>query len=263
MPRLSVDIDLQYIYIDDRKTAFTNINNAIHRIVNNLNYVQIDAEIQKGANDICKIICSNEITSIKIEPNYVIRGCITPPEFMQNSLKVQETYGFATINVLSFGELFGGKICAALDRQHPRDLFDVKYLLNHEGVISNVKNGFLVYLLSHNHPPHEILKPNIQDRELIFAKEFVGMCEENFHYEDHLEVLQILINKINEAFTERDKEFLISFFSCTPKWELINIKKTNELPAIKWKMQNLKLLKTNNKQKFIHQLSGLDRIFSM
>ena len=31
-------------------------------------------------------------------------------------------------------QLYGGKICAALDRQHPRDLFDVKKLLEDNGV---------------------------------------------------------------------------------------------------------------------------------
>lgn len=35
---------------------------------------------------------------------------------------------FVEVDMMTLGQLFGGKICAALDRQHPRDLFDVKYL---------------------------------------------------------------------------------------------------------------------------------------
>jgi predicted nucleotidyltransferase component of viral defense system len=259
MPRLSVDIDLQYIRFDDRKTAFSNINNALDEIANSLNRAGINSIIRKDNGNIRKMICSNAVASIKIEPNYVIRGCIAPPSKMQNSRKVQEMYGFASIKVLSFGELYGGKICAALDRQHPRDLFDLKYLLNTEGITQEVKNGFIVSLLSHNRPPHEILRPNIQDQEAIFMKEFAGMTEENFLYEDHLIVINSLIYEINSMFLDGEKEFLVSFFSGVPKWNLIHIDQLSELPAIKWKMKNLELLKARSKEKFELQVESLHK----
>jgi predicted nucleotidyltransferase component of viral defense system len=262
MPRLSVDIDLQYINFDDRETAFANINDALARIVNSLRITGINAIIRKDADNICKIICSNDIASIKIEPNYVIRGCITTPQLMQNVPQVQELYGFAAIKILSFGELYGGKICAALDRQHPRDLFDVRCLLNNEGITHDVKNGFIVSLLSHNRPPHEILKPNIQNQEMVFIKEFSGMTDSSFSYEDHLDTLNRLISQINAVLSDRDKEFLVSFFSANPSWNLINIDKLNELPAIKWKMKNLELLREKDKKKYDAQIDSLqNKIF--
>ena len=39
---------------------------------------------------------------------------------------VEEAFGFAETSVVSFEDLFAGKLVAALDRQHPRDLFDVR-----------------------------------------------------------------------------------------------------------------------------------------
>jgi predicted nucleotidyltransferase component of viral defense system len=257
MPRLSVDIDLQYINFDDRETAFANINNALVRIVNSLKVAGINAIIRKDTDNICKIICSDDIASVKIEPNYVIRGCIATPQLMQNVSQIQELYGFAAIKILSFGELYGGKICAALDRQHPRDLFDVGYLLNNEGITHDVKNGFIVSLLSHNRPPHEILKPNIQNQEMVFIREFSGMTKDSFFYKDHLNTMNCLINRLNAAFSDRDKEFLIGFFSANPSWNLIDIDKLNELPAIKWKMKNLELLREKDKKKYDAQIDSL------
>ncbi|MDR1907523.1 MAG: nucleotidyl transferase AbiEii/AbiGii toxin family protein [Holosporales bacterium] len=262
MPRLSVDIDLQYIYVDDRQSAFANINGALERIVTALQKIGFIATLRQDSKGLCKIICSDKFATVKVEPNYVIRGCIIPPSVMQNSLKVQETYGFASIQVLSFGELFGGKICAALDRQHPRDLFDIQYLLNNEKVTQDVKLGFIVSLLSHNRPPHEILMPNIQQQYVVFAKEFAGMTEEKFSYEDHVDILQRLIDEVNAAFTDRDKTFLISFFDADPKWNLVEANDLQKLPAIKWKIKNLKLLKENNSQKFAMQLENLCNVLA-
>lgn len=260
MPRLSVDIDLQYIHFDGRESAFANINNALRAIADSLNHIKIQTSIRQGEEDICKMVCFNEFASIKIEPNYVIRGCIAPPKLMQTTLKVQESYGFAAISVLSFGELYGGKICAALDRQHPRDLFDIKYLLENEGITTEVKNGFIVSLLSHNRPPHEILKPNVQSQEAIFSKEFTGMTKEKFSYKDHLSVIHQLIDEVTSVFSKTDKDFLISFFNAKPYWNLIEIEKLNELPAIKWKLKNLESLKNKNIEKFDSQLKFLENM---
>ncbi|MDR2780998.1 MAG: nucleotidyl transferase AbiEii/AbiGii toxin family protein [Holosporaceae bacterium] len=263
MPRLSVDIDLQYINIDAREIAFTNINEALDRISASLKRTGIESIIREDAGGCRKVLCSNAVASVKIEPNYVIRGCVKQPSLMQNNAKVQEIYGFAAMKILSFGELYGGKICAALDRQHPRDLFDIRHLLKNEGITPDVKQGFIVALLSHNRPPHEILQPNIQNQEAVFAMEFSGMTEENFSYSDHQKTLHQLINELNAAFLDADKEFLISFFECSPQWNLINIDKLNELPAVKWKMRNLELLKKNNIEKFKLQIRNLQNIFSI
>lgn len=134
LPRLSVDIDLTYLGFEGRDEAFKNINDGLARIVIRLEKAGIKATILKNKENIGKIICSTPSANIKIEPNYTLRGYAYPPEKMRINTKVESKYGFATIKVISTAELYGGKICAALDRQHPRDLFDIKYLLAHEGI---------------------------------------------------------------------------------------------------------------------------------
>ena len=50
-------------------------------------------------------------------------------------------FGFAEMQVVSFADLYAGKIVAAFDRQHPRDLFDVRDLLANEGVSDELRRA--------------------------------------------------------------------------------------------------------------------------
>ena len=155
MPRLSVDIDLTYIPFDDRETALKNISDGLERIKSdlekNISGIRISAASREGQD--VKINCQIPGAQIKIEVNTTTRGIINPPQLLRLNQKVEETFErFAAIKVVSTAELFGGKICAAMDRQHPRDLFDVKLLLENEGITDDIKNGFLVALISHMRP---------------------------------------------------------------------------------------------------------------
>lgn len=208
-----------------------------------------------------KIVCSIQNARIKIEPNYTIRGYAFEPQKMRTNPKVEEKFGFSNIKVISRAELYGGKICAALDRQHPRDLFDVRYLLNNEGITEEIKDGFIVALLSHNRPPYELLQPNIQNQEDTFIKEFVGMSNESFTYQDHLETLKELIIKLNYALNENDKNFMLGFFNNEPNWNKMNIPNLSKLPAIQWKLLNLEKLKSSDNEKFSEQLKKLQEVF--
>jgi len=64
-------------------------------------------------------------------PNLVLRGPVYPPEIRQLSKKVQHLFELSLQSrTLSPHNSYAGKICAALDRQHPRDLFDVERIEN-------------------------------------------------------------------------------------------------------------------------------------
>ena len=97
------------------------------------------------------------------------------PHRRRVSTAVEDAFGFAETVVVSFEDLYGSKIVAALDRQHPRDLFDIKQLYENEGLTDDLFRVFLVYLASSSRPPHELLNPNLRDLETVFTKEFDGM----------------------------------------------------------------------------------------
>lgn len=143
--------------------------------------------------------------------------------------------------------MYGGKICAALDRQHPRDLFDVKYLLQNEGFTNDIKKGFVLCLLSSNRPLNEMLQPNLIDQQETMVNQFEGMSSESFTYEDFEASRAQLIETIHRNLTAKDKEFLLSFNNLTPDWSIYDFER---FPAVQWKLQNLKMLKTKNLEKF-------------
>jgi hypothetical protein len=175
------------------------------------------------------------------------------------SKSVEDQFFPVDMRLMSKAEVYGGKICAALDRQHPRDLFDIKYLLEQENEISkDIINGFVAMLLSNNRPLHELISPNIQDHERTLETEFIGMSDIEFTYEQHLQTLHKLIEIIKQELKNNYKTFLLNFVSL--KGDLPDDFK--RLPAIQWKLQNLVKLRGSNPQKFEEQYVELCKIFS-
>lgn len=258
LPRLSVDIDLTYIGFEPRTEACENINAALERIVKDLSKYSV---VLQGTGTEKKIICSNSNATIKIEPNYVIRGYINKPEIRPVSEEVEDKFGYAQIQVVSKSELYGGKICAALDRQHPRDLFDIKELLANNEFDGDLTKGFIAMLLSHDKPLHETLNPNIKDQREIFEKQFLGMTDKPFTYDEHIDTLNNLI-KIVRTNLLPYKDLLLDFVSLQADLKDFAINNLEKLPAVQWKLINLDKLKTANPEKFKEQYDKLKEYFS-
>lgn len=261
MPRLSVDLDLKYLPIDDRETAIRNITAGLTRIkkdlVKSIKGIKVIFNPSEKGRDL-KLNCQLQNAQIKVEVNTTTRGHIKPVRTLTLNEKVQKIFGkFAQIQVVSDGELYGGKICAALDRQNPRDLFDIKLLLENEGLTKEIKFGFLVLLLSHARPIHELLSPHQIDQKDALEKQFSGMTDISFTYENYEQERKDLINKIHSILSEMDREFLVSFKMGKPKWDLFPIEILKELPAVKWKLQNIQILILENPEKHAKLLDSL------
>ncbi len=210
MPRLSVDIDLTYIPIEDRETSLQKIVAALVSIRANLQKILPGAEITVKEK-VLKLQITAAKAQIKLEVSQINRGLLDGLVELKLCNKAQEEFdAFCVIPVVSMGQLYGGKICAALDRQHPRDLFDVKYLLENEGFTEDIKKGFILLLLSSNRPLNEILEPNLIDQKETLVNHFEGMSFESFTYEDFENTILKLINIIRQNLTTEDKKFLLS-----------------------------------------------------
>ena len=194
LPRLSVDIDLTYVEFYPRTEAYRNIDDALDRINKKLNSVGYKSFIRGETEK--KILCSNEKSTIKIEPNYNARGCIIPPQELSICNRAEDLFGYVDCNVLSEAETYGGKISAALNRQHPRDLFDIYQLFEQNKLDDKIIQGFVVMLLSAPRPIYELLNPNILDQENVFTSEFLGMTDIEFTYKQHIQTLKQLIDYI-------------------------------------------------------------------
>ena len=64
--------------------------------------------------------------------------------------------------------------------------------------------------------------------------------------------------ELPQALTSRQCDFLLSLVQLTPDWSLLPYKHLQDMPAIKWKLQNLNNLKSNNPKKFKLQREELE-----
>jgi predicted nucleotidyltransferase component of viral defense system len=263
MPRLSVDIDLTYIpCTDDRNTDLKKIRISLKNIERNLKkrIPSIHFADRQRAIGELKLFCSLSEAVVKVEVNQINRGVISTPQTMILCNKAQEIFDrFCETQVVSAGQLWGGKINAALDRQHPRDLFDIRNLLNNIGYTDEIKTGFLFFLLCGNRPIHELLNPKHIDQHVVFNNQFRGMTDMPFSYDEFIETRELLIYTVNQSLTAHDKDFLFAFAKGEPCWKDVDY---SRFPAIRWKMLNIRNLKDNNPEKFRNQLTLLEQTLS-
>ncbi|EEC0294355.1 nucleotidyl transferase AbiEii/AbiGii toxin family protein [Salmonella enterica subsp. enterica] len=262
-PRLSVDIDLAYKTFSDRNTDLAAINDALMRITESLNgRPGIAAIRQENKADEKRIIVNAVDAQIKIEVSPVWRGLLLPPAEMPVCEQVEMEYGFTTMNVVSLADLYGGKICAALDRQHPRDLYDVLNMLEKPGLTREIFDGFLCYLVGHPRPIAELLAPNWDTARIatLYAQEFSGMTQRETSLESLLSVTTLLPQALQSHFTDQDRQFLMSYKQNRPDWSQYRYPEIQYLPAIRWKLRNLAVLEDKNPAKFATAVSKLEGV---
>ena len=260
MPRLSVDIDLVYLPISDRDESLKDISANLTIIKDELEKI---LRIKVVLTDNAKLVCSKGGTIVKVEVNTIIRGSLFDVAELDVVDVVQDNFGkFTSMAVLDKSEIYGGKICAALDRQHPRDIFDISKILD-EGkgdFNEKIKEAFMFYLLSHNRPINEILFSRINDKKADFKNQFEGMAKEKFDYEDFIKISKLLREKISNLFSDNDKKFILSFKRGKPEWSLF-VKDISQYPSIKWKLANINNLIDSNPAKYREMHDKLERVW--
>ncbi len=238
MPRLSVDIDLVYVPIEDREISLNRAAEALNRIVQSL--ISVSPRYNaKLLEDRLKIMVDGGGFRVKIEMSPVARGTVLKPKERDIHPAVESEFGYANISVASVPDLYGGKICAALDRQHPRDIYDVMQLMADEGITREIFEAFLVYLISHSRPISELLNPNLQDMDQAFESSFFGMTKEPIDLPTLENARELLIEKVRKSLTETDKQFLMSVKNRKPDWSLLPLQGIDQMPAVQWKLMNL------------------------
>jgi predicted nucleotidyltransferase component of viral defense system len=249
LPRLSVDIDLVYLPMNNRQDALNNITKALARITQRIEKSFSDVEVVesfKDKPDALRLVVSRTGVKIKIELSPVLRGTVFDPVVREVCSKVEDEFGYAEMAVVAESDLYAGKICAALDRQHPRDLYDVKCLLDHEGLTDEIRQALVIYLISHPRPIAELLNPDRKDIKQLYEGEFMQMEEEKVSLEALELTRENLISLVNEKLTDKEKQFLLSFKNKDPDWGLLNLQGVENLPAVKWKLINIKKMKIDN-----------------
>jgi predicted nucleotidyltransferase component of viral defense system len=240
MPRLSVDIDLTYLPVQERAASLAVIEAALRRIAANLRK-NLGARITEASKEgrVNKLFVHADGVQIKIEVNPVMRGSIFEPEMRDVAPLVEDTFGFAEMQVVSNPDLYAGKAVAGLDRQHPRDFFDWRDLLANEGINDELRRAFLVYMISHDRPMFEVLAAPRKDITQLFERDFDGMTDKPVKIEDLIAAREDLVAGIVGDMPDAHKSFLLSFERGEPDWKLLGIAHIADLPAVKWRQINL------------------------
>ena len=259
-PRLSVDIDLVYLPMNGRDQALQEIREALDAISADFRATFIDVEVikaYKSKSDALRLIVSRNGVQIKVELSPVLRGTVFDPVLMGVREAVEDEFGYAEIAVVALADLYAGNICAALDRQHPRDLFDVKWLFESEGLSDDVRKALLVYLSSHNRPMAELLRPQFKDIAAIYDGEFASMAKKHVPLEELISVRERLAALIHQGLTDDERQFLLSFKKCKPEWSLLGLGGVSELPAVKWKQINLTKMSDDKHRQAFEKLEAV------
>ena len=260
MPRLSVDLDLVFTdHAVGRKAAIDRINAAVRDAADRLRARRFEVYVpEAGGDGETKLMVRSGAAEVKVEINTVMRGTVHRVRHANLTPLARDTLlADIEIPVLASEDVYGGKIVAALDRQHPRDLFDVMELFKHEGITPGIRRAFVVYLASHNRPVHEVLFPELRDIQMDYERNFIGMTSQPTELAELLETRDRMINELHAGLDANERRFLLSLVRAQPEWELLSIPHVSELPAVRWKLQNLARLQRERAEQFELQYTAL------
>lgn len=263
MPRLSVDIDLTYLPLNNRNEALKEIGAAMLNISQGIekSIKGVKVTIRNIENILGKLIVTYGDVQIKIEVNFILRGSVYKPAIQPVSSEVQEFFQlFTESRILSDEDLYAGKICAALDRQHPRDLFDVMLLLNSDGISEKMMKAFVVYLAGHSRPMNELLVPKFKRLDNVFESQFKGMVRFDISLEELYSTREKLVKSIQGLLTEEEKIFLISIKKGEPDWSILGLPHIQDFPSIKWKLLNIRKMSDTKRKE---ALMRLEKVLNM
>jgi predicted nucleotidyltransferase component of viral defense system len=264
MPRLSVDLDLVFPdHTLPREQALRRINEAIRRSAARLKkqgfLTHAPASADAGET---KLLVRQGAIEVKIEVNFVMRGTVNPVRMVPLTQNARDTLqADLEIPVVSLEDVYGGKLVGALDRQHPRDLFDVMQLFAHEGITAGIRRAFVVYLASHNRPVHEVLFPSLRDIRQEFEHNFVGMTVEPVEFDALLAARERMVRELQQGLTADERKFLLSLVAAEPEWKLLEVPHLEQLPSLRWKLRNLERLRKADARRFAEQSDTLARLF--
>jgi predicted nucleotidyltransferase component of viral defense system len=261
MPRYSVDIDLTYIPLKSRDESLNEITAHLLKLKELIEKTIPDITVIPKLS-VWKLLCIKGGTQVKIEVNGTKRGILGEVEEKMLCEKARQDFNMTCrARIVPFAQLYGGKIAAALSRQHPRDLFDCKFMEIQS--LDEIKDGIMLCLLGSDKPIIESLQPNPVNQLETLENQFDGMSDIPFTYNDFEETRKNLIERVKKMLTADDKEFLISFEAGNPNWKKCCAGDLSIFPSVQWKSLNINILKTNNPKKFAEGIEKLRTYFDI
>lgn len=262
MPRLSVDIDLAYpVWDTPRDEALKVIADEIASIAGRLERRGYAVRASKAAGaDESRLVVERDAAQVKVEVNLVFRGTVLPPERRPLMSAASDLFSVElSVPSLALPELYGSKLVAALDRQHPRDLFDVAKMYEVHGLSDAAIECFVLYLAGHNRPMHEVLAPRSKDMRREFEASFSGMTREPIELARLDAARDQLLRDIPGRLSSDQRAFLVGVARAAPDWSLVPCSHAQDLPALRWRIANLMRFRESRPDAFDSQVEALEK----
>lgn len=261
LPRLSVDIDVAYQPVHDRAGSLKEIDAALNRIMAAIRRKHGNLRVVRSfKKSLRRFYVYDDKLETKMELSPVMRGTVYPSSDMSMTNAAVAQFGDEKICVASFEDVYAGKMAAALERQHPRDLYDIHFLYLNEGLTEDLFRVYMVYLASSRRPVHEALAPVAPFKDDLYNAEFLGMALESVTKEELLEARARLHADVRGRLTGDIAQFLLSLHDAEPDFGLIGLPDAANLPSVRWKILNLEKLKRENPAKHAEQRVDIERL---
>lgn len=149
LPRLSVDIDLNYIGAPEREAMLAErpkLERAVQAVCGRLGIqiVRMPTDHAGGKWRLSYTRASGRSGSLELDVNFMLRTPLWPPA-AADSRRVG-SFAVARVPMLDLHELAAGKLAALFGRAASRDLFDVRELLSAASLdAKKLRLGFIVY----------------------------------------------------------------------------------------------------------------------
>jgi predicted nucleotidyltransferase component of viral defense system len=149
VPRLSIDIDLNYLGAAKMETMQADrpkVEQAVQAVCGRLGI-----EIKRSPVDhaggkwrLSYIAVSGRTGTLELDVNFMFRTPLWPPE--KGDSRPIGSFRATQVTVLDVHELAAGKMAALLARSAGRDLFDVREILSRKDLdVTKLRLGFVVY----------------------------------------------------------------------------------------------------------------------
>ena len=126
------------------------------------------------------------------------------------------------------------------------------------GLTDAMVECFVVYLAGHNRPTHEVLFGNDKDIASEYERAFVGMTEVACSLETLLDTRARLRRELPRQLSDAHRQFLSGLARAQPDWSLLQCPHADKLPALRWKLANLRTFQKRRPKDFIAQADALD-----
>lgn len=248
LPRLSVDIDLVYLSRDPWASAVLEIRRQLDQICDSAEKIiprvqtpRSNSNVNVELKQVFRMPQHAHVAAheVRIEVSPVFRGVVWPCSMQRVSPRVEMIFGFSEANLASHYDIYAGKMCAALTRQHCRDIFDILELLRNKEIDRKLIDTFLVYLISQKRPISEVIDPHIKEIDESQVANLNNMTFEKVSLDDLEHARRSLLQIVRSSLTSDDCEFLVSFKKMEPDWSLLKVPNVESLPAVTWKLLNL------------------------